>query len=146
MNEAPIIICYDDSEDSRRAIEAAAELLPNRRAVVLDVGPVVTPEQAYASAAFAVPGFEEENLADAAARAQRGVDHALTHGIRATAKATVEAPIWQGILDVADQTDAAVIVIGSRGLHGLREAVEGSLSHDVSDHSHRPVLVVPPAA
>ena len=146
MNEAPIIICYDDSEDSRRAIEAAAELLPNRRAVVLDVGPVVTPEQAYASAAFAVPGFEEENLADAAARAQRGVDHALTHGIQATAKATVEAPIWQGVLDVADQTDAAVIVIGSRGLHGLREAVEGSLSHDVSDHSHRPVLVVPPAA
>jgi len=146
MNDAPMIICYDDSEGARRAIDAAADLLPNRRAVVLDVGPIVTPEQAYASAAFAVPGFEEENLEDAAARAQRGVDHALTHGIHATAKATVEAPTWQGILEVADEVDAAVIVIGSRGLRGIREAVEGSLSHEVSEHSHRPVLVVPPAA
>lgn len=144
MNDAPMILCYDDSDGARRAIEAAAELLPGRRAVVLDVGPLVTPKQAYAAAPFAVPGFEQQNLEDARARAQRGLDHALSHGLRATAEATVGAPTWQSILDAADKVDAALIVIGSRGLRGIREAFEGSLSHEVSEHSHRPVLVVPP--
>jgi nucleotide-binding universal stress UspA family protein len=37
-----------------------------------------------------------------------------------------------------------VIVIGSRGLNGLREIVEGSLSHEVAQHAGRPVLIVPP--
>ena len=39
---------------------------------------------------------------------------------------------------------AAVIVLGSRGLTGVRELVEGSLSHEVAEHARRPVLVVPP--
>jgi nucleotide-binding universal stress UspA family protein len=38
-----------------------------------------------------------------------------------------------------------VIVIGSRGLKGMREILEGSLSHAVAEHAGRPVLIVPPA-
>jgi nucleotide-binding universal stress UspA family protein len=37
-----------------------------------------------------------------------------------------------------------VIVLGSRGLTGVREAFEGSVSHDVAEHAGRPVLIVPP--
>jgi len=37
-----------------------------------------------------------------------------------------------------------VIVIGSRGLSGLREMLEGSLSHQLAEHAGRPVLIVPP--
>jgi nucleotide-binding universal stress UspA family protein len=37
-----------------------------------------------------------------------------------------------------------VIVVGSRGLTGLRELFEGSVSHDVAEHACRPVLIVPP--
>ena len=47
-------------------------------------------------------------------------------------------------LDVADEVDAAVIVIGSRGLTGAREWFDGSLSHQIAAHSGRPVLIVPP--
>ncbi|HEY2938173.1 MAG TPA: universal stress protein [Gaiellaceae bacterium] len=50
-----------------------------------------------------------------------------------------------GIIDVADEVDAAVIVIGSRGLRGVSELFEGSVSHDVAEHAGRPVLIVPPA-
>jgi nucleotide-binding universal stress UspA family protein len=37
-----------------------------------------------------------------------------------------------------------VIVIGSHGFSDLREAFEGSMSHDVVVHARRRVLVVPP--
>jgi nucleotide-binding universal stress UspA family protein len=39
-----------------------------------------------------------------------------------------------------------VIVVGSRGLQGLRGFVAGSISHDVAQHARRPVLVVPEPA
>ena len=52
---------------------------------------------------------------------------------------------WQGIVDVTDELDAAVIVVGSRGLGGLREFTRGSVSHDVATHARRTVLIVAPA-
>jgi nucleotide-binding universal stress UspA family protein len=35
--------------------------------------------------------------------------------------------------------------MGSRGLTGVREHLVGSVSHQVAEHSGRPVLIVPPA-
>jgi hypothetical protein len=45
----PILICYDDSLDAVRAIEAAAALLGPRPAVVLDVLPWMTAAESMAS-------------------------------------------------------------------------------------------------
>jgi nucleotide-binding universal stress UspA family protein len=53
-------------------------------------------------------------------------------------------PTWDGVVAVAEELDAAAIVIGSRGLKGAREAVQGSLSHELAEHARRPVLIVPP--
>jgi len=53
------------------------------------------------------------------------------------------APTWKGIVDAADAIEAELIVIGTRGLGGVREAVEGSVSHQVAEHSDRPVLIIP---
>jgi nucleotide-binding universal stress UspA family protein len=55
------------------------------------------------------------------------------------------APVWQEIAEtLADVIGAAVIVIGSRGLTGVRELPEGSLSHEVAERTRRLVLVVSP--
>jgi universal stress protein family protein len=54
------------------------------------------------------------------------------------------SPHLEGIVDVAGELDAAVIVIGSRGLSGLKEILDGSLSHQVAEHAGRSVLIVPP--
>jgi nucleotide-binding universal stress UspA family protein len=146
MNDAPILICYDGSEQAKRAIAVAAEILGPHPAVVLDVAPLYTPAESYAVAASAASAVEFEHAHDVEglARATEGADLARAAGFTATPRSAVAAPTWEGILEVADELDVSAIVIGSHGLTGVREFVEGSVSHDVAKHSSRPVLVVPP--
>ena len=146
MDEKPILICYDDSDASRRAIEVAAAVLGPRRAIVLDVGPYLTAAESVALSSSVVPGsaFEEVNEADALQRARLGAERAREAGFDAEASAELGAPTWEAIVDRADEIDAAVIVMGSRGLRGAKELLDGSVSHQVAEHSGRPVLIVPP--
>jgi len=146
MNDAMILICFDGSDAAVHAIDAAAELFGPRRALVLDVGPVLTPAESVAVLAPMAPAaaFEETNEVDAAERARVGAERARRAGFDAEARANLAAPTWEGIVDVADEIDAAVIVLGSRGLTGAREVLEGSVSHQVAEHAGRPVLIVPP--
>jgi nucleotide-binding universal stress UspA family protein len=146
MNDAPILICYDGSDAAEHAIDAAADLLGPGRAVVLDVGPPLTAAESLAVMSPVTPGaaFEELNEADALQRARTGVEKARGAGFDAHARAELAAPTWEGIVDAADEIDAAVIVLGSRGLTGVREAFQGSVSHQVAEHAGRPVLIVPP--
>jgi nucleotide-binding universal stress UspA family protein len=147
MDDAPILICYDGSADSDRAIEAAAALLGPRRAVVLDIGPTLTAAESVAGLSSVVPGtgFEDLNMDSALEKARAGAGRAREAGFKAEPRAELVEPLWEGIVDVADEIDAAVIVIGSRGLKGIREQFEGSVSHEVAEHAGRPVLIVPPA-
>jgi nucleotide-binding universal stress UspA family protein len=121
MDDGPILICVDGSASARRAIKEAAELLGPRRAVVL----------------------EDMNRADALDRAREGTQLARDAGFEAEARAMVAAPTWQGIVEVATEIDADVIVMGSRGLTGIRELLDGGISHQVAEHAGRPVLIVP---
>jgi nucleotide-binding universal stress UspA family protein len=146
MDDSPILICYDGSTDAERAIKTAATLLGSRRAVVLDIGPLMTAAEGFAAISSVVPGaaFEETNVADAGGVAVRGAEIARASGFQAEGRGALAATTWQGIVDVADELNAPMIVIGSRGLSGLREIVDGSLSHQVAEHAGRPVLIIPP--
>jgi nucleotide-binding universal stress UspA family protein len=147
MQDAPILICYDDTAGSRRAIAAAAELLGPGRAVVLDVFPALTLDQTTSLVTTGVAGasFQDVNEEAALEQASAGAVHAREAGFDAEPRAIVATPTWEGIVEIAEELDAAVIVIGSRGFTGLRERVEGSVSRAVAEHSSRPVLIVPPA-
>jgi nucleotide-binding universal stress UspA family protein len=146
MDEKPILICYDGSDNAARAIRAAATLLGSRRAVVLDIAPPLTGAESVAAVSSVVPGsaFEDLNTAQADQVAGKGADIARAAGFDAEARGVLAAPTWEGIVDVADELDTPVIVIGSRGLSGLREILEGSLSHQIAEHAGRPVMIVPP--
>ena len=48
------------------------------------------------------------------------------------------------VLAVAQEEDADLIVLGSRGLGGYPEQLLGSTSTQVAQHSHRPVTIIPP--
>ena len=79
------------------------------------------------------------DAADALAREGAAlIPDATVHSMRATAS------VWQAILEYADEVDAELIVAGSRGLSAIESTVLGSVSHGLVNHSHRPVLVVPP--
>lgn len=141
-----ILICYDGSDGADRAIDAAADLLGARRAVVLDVGPPLTLAESYAATLPVAPAaaFEDLNADDALTRARAGAERARLAGFEADPRGGVAAPTWQAIVNVADEIDAAVIVMGSRGLTGAHELLVGSLSHEVAERAGRPVLIVPP--
>jgi nucleotide-binding universal stress UspA family protein len=144
--QQPILICYDGSEDSRRAIAVAADLLSHRPAVLLDVTPPLTVEEEEAALLTpTIPDNVEQRVRDVRTIARRGVQLARAEGFEdAEERVVVDAPTWQGVVDVADEMDVSVIVVGSRGVSGLRELFEGSLSHDLLKHARRPLLIVPP--
>ena len=102
--------------------------------------------EGMAATSSLVPGsaFEDLNTAEALRLAEAGAARARRAGLDAEARATIAPTAWQGIVDVGDELDATLIVIGSRGLSGLREIAGGSVSHDVATHARRPVLIVPP--
>ncbi len=50
----------------------------------------------------------------------------------------------EAIVHLAEDIGAGLIVIGSRGLGGIRRALMGSVSDSVVRHAHCPVLVVRP--
>ena len=46
------------------------------------------------------------------------------------------------IVELAEELGAGLVVVGSRGLGGVRRALMGSVSDSVVRHAHCPVLVV----
>jgi nucleotide-binding universal stress UspA family protein len=46
------------------------------------------------------------------------------------------------IVDLAEELGAGLVILGSRGLGGIRRALMGSVSDSVVRHAHCPVLVV----
>jgi len=147
-DQGQLLVCYDGSEDAKRAIARAGELFLSKRALVLTVW---QPAAGLGSFAWtgAIGGVADFTELDRAAReinnqlAREGVGVAQEAGLQAEPLAEESAgPVWQTIVQVAEDHDAAVIVMGSRGLTGLRSGLMGSVSTAVVHHTHRPTLIV----
>jgi nucleotide-binding universal stress UspA family protein len=141
---ATIMICYDGSPGARQAIEHAGRLLPGIRAVVLNVW-----SSSAGLAACGLAGTAPHDFGDwmrsASDVAADGVQRARAAGLDAVALTTngmVEG-IWRSILALAGECGADLMVVGSRGLTGLRAIIAGSVSRSLVEHARRPVLVVP---
>jgi nucleotide-binding universal stress UspA family protein len=75
--------------------------------------------------------------------ADEGVRIAQQAGLLAEPVAVPAAgPVWKTIVGIAERDNAATIVMGSRGLTGLRAMLLGSVSSAVVHHADRPTLIV----
>ena len=146
--DSPLLICYDGSEDAKEAVRSAGRLLGPRQALVLTVWePSADPGgSAWLGASTAVVNFAELDRAAAEHGrriADEGVRIALEEGLDGEPVAVKAAgPTWKTILETADGESAAAIVMGCRGLTGLRSLLLGSVSSAVIHHAQRPTLVV----
>lgn len=140
----PILIAYDGSEAARAAIGRAGELLVPRPAQVLTTWqPVSLGVATGVAPPVYIPDLETAYERHAADTAAAGVTLAEAAGLNAEPVVVPEPNgCWTAILDAADAADAALIVMGARGLSGVKSAVLGSVSNGVVHHSKRPVLVV----
>jgi nucleotide-binding universal stress UspA family protein len=146
MPDAPLVFCYDGSEDAKHAIQRGGELLASRRALVLTVWlPTAVLGPGLGETAVMVNFTElDRAAADEGERiADEGVRIARAAGLDAE-PVTVKArgPVWHTIVETADRCDAAAIVMGSRGLTTLRSMLLGSVSSGVVHHADRPTLVI----
>ena len=151
MNKGtPILIAYDGSEDARHAIAEAGALLGGSHAKVVYVRRPIESIAAHLEGHPVLEGVDAIDAADrdAAERlAAEGAQLARDAGLTAEPHvATAIDAVADTIIAAADETAAAVVVLGSRGRRGLKSLLLGSVSHHVVHHARRPVLILPSPA
>jgi len=151
---APILIAYDGSELSRVAVRRAAELFAGRPAVLatvwepglaaLSMGQpdalgmtTLPPDPATVEA---VDRLQHEHASTVAAD---GADLARSLGLAAEPHAVPdEVDVADTLIDIARERAAAVVVVGSHGISGLRSRLLERVSRKLIEHCERPVLVI----
>jgi nucleotide-binding universal stress UspA family protein len=146
------IICgLDGSPDSQRALEVAARLAKRlgSRVVLAHVAEVVhVPYAAAYPLGGAGGSIAEANEIDAEEEAgERLLEQAADTAGLGDAERRVEVGVAaERLADLADEEDAELIVVGSRGRGAFRAAFLGSVSNSLVGVARCPVLIVPPGA
>jgi nucleotide-binding universal stress UspA family protein len=147
--DRPVLFCYDGSQGSKAALSVAVELVMHPAdAVVLVVWtPIAVQLARGGSLLAAVPNegeMDEEEIAAAQRIANEGAEGARRRGYNAFARiGRANESVAKTISEVAREIDACLIVCGQRGRGAIASAVLGSVSHQLSAHAERPVLIAP---
>ena len=142
-----ILLATDGSEEATLAARTAADIAKN-------TGSKLHLVYVMYSGTFSKEGLlsEDEILAasDPKAKmkeAEEGFLEHLAKPIKAAGEELAQAQLRIGrpdieIINLAEEINTGLIVMGSRGRGGIRRALIGSVSDSVVRHAHCPVLVV----
>jgi nucleotide-binding universal stress UspA family protein len=141
--DQPILIAYDGSEYAKAAIKQASEQLRvGRRAIVLTVWQPFEATGFVGAPVIAPVGVEDDVERDARRVADEGARLARLAGFDAEAVVERGDPIWERIVESADEHDATIVVIGSHGRTGISRVLLGSVASTAASHTARAVLIV----
>jgi nucleotide-binding universal stress UspA family protein len=133
-----IVVGYDGSEGAKGALEEAAGLARRLSAELLVTYAFGGPKQ-YAGA----PLTPRQVLRELGERlVQEGLALIADSGVSAR-PVLVDDNSYRGLMSVAEQHDAGMIVVGTRGEAMLSGVILGSTPYRLVHSSTRPVLVVP---
>lgn len=133
----PVVVGVDGSANGQRALHVAA-----RHAARAQLPLVVV----HAVGLTEVIDGEHVPSHDHRAEIARQVTEwcaSLEGECRDVESLVLDGPPVDVVLRAANEVDASVIVVGRRGIGGRPELLLGSTAHQVVEHSHCPVLVVP---
>lgn len=147
----PVLVGWDDSDGARGALGFVAAHLSGRPVLVAHVwhSPVRHSVRGQLLAGSGA-GVLERYAKDvdtiwgevAAEMAERGAAYAREHGLEATALAPESGHSdWQALLHVADNHNAAAIVVGSRGRGAVVSTILGSVASGLVHAAELPTLV-----
>ena len=144
------MFCDDGSDNARQAVQLGRSLMRGSGVVVslwrswaANVPYMAVGGGAAAGMAQDLDRGRDEQASETAARTAQ---LATAEGTGCDSESVrCDGPTWRGLLDAANDRDAAAIVVGTRGMTGIVGAL-GSVADAIAQHSPRPVLVVPPAS
>jgi nucleotide-binding universal stress UspA family protein len=148
-NEQPILIGFDGSDGSARAIRATAELFPKAHVRIVHVWHM---PNLYTAGYAGAPALPTDVLDDVRKAAEDQANETLEHGKDLAGQVGLEtegvayvtsATPWRQLLGSAQDAKAKLIVVGSRGRGGVKSLVLGSTSQALAHHSRLPLLIVP---
>jgi nucleotide-binding universal stress UspA family protein len=137
-----IVVPYDHSELSKKALKMAMNLVKQDEKIELYVVMVIQPEN-YLGYHYAVPIQDRrESQLKAIEPLREELKQELLKLPNKTRTFVLEGDPAGTIIDFVRKNDADFIVMGSRGLSGLKEIFLGSVSHYVVQKATCPVLIV----
>lgn len=137
-----IMVAFDGSKASNQALQKAIELVKLTNAN-LNVVHIYEFPRFYVAEGFApMPTTMNEEFYELASQTADKAEQLIKEAGVTGKVELIQGPPAETILEYAASNNIDAIVIGSRGLGGIREFVLGSVSHNVVQHAKIPVLVV----
>ena len=141
-----ILLATDGSDEARLALDTAVEMAQrtDSQLHIVHVWPVT---RIYTNVDMSLAGSIEGHKESRQA-ARELLDEQVHRAEQAGAE-VAESRVEEGdpdrvIVRLAEELEVGIVVLGSRGLGGIRRSLMGSVSDSVVRHAHCPVMVVRP--
>jgi nucleotide-binding universal stress UspA family protein len=139
-----VLLATDGSEEAELATRAAIELAEGTGSELHVV--YVEPLPDFMKNDAGTPGYDRE-VYEKIEEGARETLRKLVWRVKVAGGTVADSHLRMGavaeeIVGFADELEVDLIIVGSRGLRGIRRTLAGSVSESVFRHAHRPVMVV----